>query len=188
MSSRFFTFAGGETGLWRVAGCSTIRGDGLPAVHRLEICNGLIHTPVPSARWMLRGVTSNDRYVTRPEKTSLAAVQPELGRSEATRAALIPIRKSAAWWQMTQEERREVLETRSSHIATGLRYLPAVARRLHHSRDLGEPFDFLTWFEFAPEHEAGFDELVAALRATEEWRYVDREVDLRLSREPAGFR
>jgi hypothetical protein len=30
------------------------------------------------------------------------------------------------------------------HDKTGLRYLPEVARRLHHSRDLGEPFDFLT--------------------------------------------
>src|SRR2546428_7160638 len=29
-------------------------------------------------------------------------------------------------------------------------YLPAIARRLYHCRDLGEPFDFLTWFEYAP--------------------------------------
>jgi hypothetical protein len=53
---------------------------------------------------------------------------------------------------------------------------------LHHSRDLGEPFDFVTWFEYAPEHEALFDELVAMLRETEEWRWVEREVDLRLAR------
>jgi len=48
---------------------------------------------------------------------------------------------------LTQDERREIFEERSRHIATGLEYLPAVARRLHHSRDLGGPFDFLTWFE-----------------------------------------
>jgi hypothetical protein len=64
----------------------------------------------------------------------------------------------------------------------GLEYLPRIARRLHHSRDLGEPFDFLTWLEFAPEHEPAFDELVARLRASEEWSYFDREVDVRLSR------
>lgn len=65
----------------------------------------------------------------------------------------------------------------------GLRYLPAIARRLHHSRDLGEPFDFLTWFEYAPADADGFGELVAELRVTEEWRYVEREVDIRLRRE-----
>ena len=68
------------------------------------------------------------------------------------------------------------------HIGIGLDYLPAVARRLHHSRELGEPFDFLTWFEYAPEHADAFEEMVRRLRATAEWRYVDREVDIRLVR------
>ena len=45
-----------------------------------------------------------------------------------------------------------------------------------------EPFDFLTWFEFAPADENVFDDLVVALRGTEEWRYVDREIDIRLTR------
>ena len=67
-------------------------------------------------------------------------------------------------------------------MATGLDYLPAVARRLHHGRDLGEPFDFLTWFEFAPEHAAAFEGLVRRLRETEEWTYVEREIDIRLAR------
>ena len=64
------------------------------------------------------------------------------------------------------------------------RYLPAIARRLHHCRDLGyaEPFDFLTWFEYAPSDAAAFDELVAALRASPEWTFVEREVDVRLVR------
>lgn len=61
-----------------------------------------------------------------------------------------------------------------------MEYLPAIARRLYHSRDLGESFDFLTWFEFAPEHEAAFDTLVAKLRASREWEFVDREIDIRL--------
>jgi hypothetical protein len=45
-----------------------------------------------------------------------------------------------------------------------------------------EPFDFLTWFEFAPDDEPAFDRLVAELRASEEWDYVKREVDIRLAR------
>jgi len=110
--------------------------------------------------------------------------QPPLARPDSTRAALIPVKKSAAWWALTQDERRAIFEERSAHIAIGLGYLPAIARRLHHGRDLGEPFDFLTWFEFAPADVGRFDELVARLRATVEWKYVEREVDVRLSRTP----
>ena len=41
--------------------------------------------------------------------------------------------------------------------------LPA-ARRLHHCRDLSEnePFDFITWFEYAPSDEVRFNNLLAA--------------------------
>ena len=88
--------------------------------------------------------------------------------------------KSEAWWALAQDERRAIFEESSRHIAIGLEYLPAVARRLHHSRELGEPFDFLTWFEYAPHDTDAFEELVRRLRATEEWRYVEREVDVRL--------
>jgi hypothetical protein len=63
-----------------------------------------------------------------------------------------------------------------------LKYLPAVARQLYHCRDLGEPFDFLTWFEYAPERAAMFEDLVGVLRGTEEWTYVEREMDVRLAR------
>jgi chlorite dismutase len=112
----------------------------------------------------------------------LAAKQQGLARPRATRAALIPIRKSAQWWDLTQDERRAVFEEQSRHIGIGLDYLPEIARRLHHCRELAEPFDFLTWFEYAPEDADRFEELVARLRATPEWRYVEREVDIRLSR------
>lgn len=85
-----------------------------------------------SAAWTLTGVTSNERYVERSERTALTAVQQPLGRPTATCAALIPIRKSKAWWGLTQDERRDVFEERSHHMVVGLEYLPAVARRLHH--------------------------------------------------------
>jgi chlorite dismutase len=97
--------------------------------------------------------------------------------------SLIPIRKSDAWWELAQDERRAIFEGRSAHIAIGSRYLPAIARRLYHGRDLGEPFNFLTWFEFSPQDAGAFDDLVGRLRETEEWRHVAREVEVRLSRE-----
>jgi hypothetical protein len=184
MERRFYGFAGGDTGAWSVQSMRAIAGEPLEAVRRVEPVAGEASQP-EGMRWFLRGVTSNERYVTRDEKSQLVAKQQGLGRPEATCAALIPIRKSAAWWALTQDERRRVFEEQSNHTRTGLKYLPAVARRLHHCRDLGtaEPFDFLTWFEFAPAGAPAFDELLAELRATAEWRYVEREVDIRLVRE-----
>ena len=112
------------------------------------------------------------------------AKQQGLGGPDSTCAALIPIRKTPAWWALAQDERRRIFEESSKHVRIGLKYLPAVARRLHHCRDLGEgePFDFLTWFEYARRDAPAFDELVAELRASEEWRWVEREVDIRVVR------
>lgn len=187
MNARLFAFVGGEIGPWRVIEIKTVVGEALADVKRLKVVNGAVPLLSNSAKWLLRGVTSNERYVTRLEKDQLVAKQPDLGRREATCAALIPIRKTASWWSLAQDERRRIFEENSSHIKIGLKYLPAVARRLHHCRDLGdnEPFDFLTWFEYAPSDSAAFDELLAELRASEEWMYVDREIDIRLVRDEA---
>lgn len=174
------TFVGGDGGPWHIERNEPVRGEGLSPASRLRVFEGA--APPIGGRWSLRGVTSNERYVTSAEQSQLRQRSPSLGRPEATRAALIPIRKTPAWWELPQDERRAIFEDRTRHIATGLRYLPAVARRLHHGRDLDEPFDFLTWFEFAPSDSSGFEELVATLRDTEEWSYVEREVDLRLVR------
>jgi hypothetical protein len=95
-------------------------GEPLPEAPRAEVVNSLVASPPPRALWLLRGVTSNERYVTRGERQMLVAKQPALGRPEAVCAALIPIRKSEAWWDLTQDERREIFETRSEHIKTGL--------------------------------------------------------------------
>jgi hypothetical protein len=191
MEGRLFTFVGGSLGSWRVTGARAVTGEALPAAERIDIVPGSGGLPgagaagIPGAAWALKGVISNERYVTRPEKTELVAKQEGLGRAKATCGVLIPIRKNAAWWALTQDERRAVFEEQSAHIAIGMRALPAIARRLHHCRDLGEaqPFDFLTWFEFAPGDAQAFDGLLEALRATPEWSYVDREVDIRLIRE-----
>ncbi|MBC8168120.1 MAG: chlorite dismutase family protein [Bryobacteraceae bacterium] len=185
MNSRLFTFVGGKKGAWSVVEIKAVVGDPLPAAPRLDIISGPLPLAPDGAMWILRGVTSNERYITRDEKELLVAKQTSLGRPEATHSALIPIRKNAKWWSMTQDERRAVFEEQSHHLKTSLKYLPAVARRLHHCRDLGEsePFDFLTLFDYAKADSAAFEELVAALRASEEWKFVEREVDIRLVRD-----
>ena len=182
----FTVFRGGKSGAWRVTRFAPVKGAALSPTPSIAVVHSLsIALPMlPSATsWRLAGVASHLRYTERDEKKRLDAVRAEIGRPEATYAALIPIKKSAAWWELTQEERRQIFEDRSQHIANSLKYLPAIARQLYHCRDLGEPFDFLTWFEYDPANTALFEELVAMLRATEEWSYVEREVDVRLERE-----
>lgn len=169
-------FTAGATGQWRIDAVHAVRGETLPSAAALRV--GSEGSPGP---WLLRGSASHARYTTREGLTELRAVQSPLDRPQATRAALIPIRKSAQWWALAQDERTAVFG-RARHHAIGLPYAGAIARSLYHSRDLGEPFDFLTWFEFAPEDAGAFEALLAKLRASEEWDYVEREVDIRLSR------
>jgi len=176
------SFIAGNQGAWRIESIDAVVGESLPSADRLEVIESPSVSSSVHPAWLLRGVTSNVRYTNRAEVGVLNEKQQGLHRPQATRAALIPIRKNAAWWKLAQDERRRILEEDSHHIAVGLEYLPAIARRLHHSRDLFELFDFLTWFEYAPEQSAAFEELVSRLRHTKEWDYVDREVDIRLAR------
>jgi hypothetical protein len=178
------TFAGGDRGAWRVVRVEPVTGDALASAVRLDVREDAPTGP-QHATWRLRGVPSYERYVNREEHDRLLKLSPPLGRPAATSAALIPIAKSAAWWDLPQDERRAIFEERSHHIATGLTALPTVARRLYHGRDLGEPFDFLTWFEYSPGDAKAFEALVATLRETSEWAFVEREVDIRLERDEA---
>ncbi len=183
MAARLFSFVGGDRGRWSIQRQTAVAGEPLPKAARLDVVAG--ESRPAGHAWLLRGITSNERYAEGVERSALVAKQEGIGRPEATLAALIPIRKKPEWWALAQDERRAVFEERSRHIAIGLRYVPAIARRLHHCRDLSEsePFDFLTWFEYAPQHERAFDDLVGELRASAEWTYVEREVDIRVARE-----
>ena len=185
MTRRLFSFIGGDTGGWRVVKMDVIVGQALPEAKKLEIISGSEFPADPHSVWNLRGITSNERYVDREERKQIVAELLDLGRPEATCAALIPIRKNEAWWALTQEERLSIFKEQSHHTKIGLDHFPTLARRLHHCRDLSEsePFDFITWFEYAPSDEMAFNKLLAALRAIPEWKYVEREVDIRLVRE-----
>ena len=109
----FTTFRGGQSGAWRVT--SSSRRSRARRCRRCRRCRSCIPQSIalpilPSqTSWRLAGVASHVRYTERAEKEQLVAVQAGLGRPEATCAALIPIRKSAAWWELTQEERRRDL-------------------------------------------------------------------------------
>ena len=175
------SFVACADGRWAVKSIKNIIGESLTSTNYIEVYPS--HNPPKeskSANWILRGTTTHVRYTERSEVDELKTRQPELNRPEATYAALIPIRKNEQWWDMSQDERRNIFEKESGHINRSMKYLPAIARRLYHCRELGEPFDFLTWFEFAPQHSSFFDELLAQIRSSREWQFVDREIDIRL--------
>ena len=99
MGVMFTTFRGGQSGAWRITLNSAVKGQGLPAAPALAITQSAsIALPIlPSATsWRLAGVASHVRYVEKAEKEQLVEKQAPLGRKEATFAAMIPIKKSAA--------------------------------------------------------------------------------------------
>lgn len=181
MAVKGCTMFGGSQGPWRTIAQRTVTGAGLAPITHLHV-GALDDDGFYGESWKLRGFISNVRYVEQVERRQLVARQEGLGRVDATYAALLPIKKTQAWWDMSQDERRHIFEDQSKHIEANMKYLPAIARQLYHSRDIGEEFDFLTWFEFRPEHVGLFDEMIQGFRESLEWKYVDREVDLRFEK------
>lgn len=176
-------FLASDAGTWRVVSQTAVSGPALEPARHIDIVTANEAAAHAQPVWRLDGIISNVRYAIRNEVMALKANSEPLNRPGARHAALIPIKKSAAWWALAQDERRAIFEETSHHTALGLKYLPAVARQLYHCRDINQPFDFLTWFEYAPEHANDFEELVRSLRATLEWTYVEREIDIRLERD-----
>lgn len=170
-------FYGSSDGIWRVSRQQAVIGEDIERVSHIAQ-----HPPAAWA-WMLNGITSNLRYTTRQERHSLTAPFADVAPQPTDRAVLIPIRKTAAWWALAQDERLEIYR-RGRHTPIGLDHLPRVRRTLFHCRELGGPFDFLTWFEFDQGYDHGFQQLLDDLRACEEWAYVDREVEFWLEPEP----
>src|SRR6516165_567592 len=126
-------FVAGSSGIWRIERITAVAGESLPPAERLVV----IERPEGSGRLKAAGFCEAQRaisrYTNREEEKALSVKQEMLLRPQATRAALIPIRKTAAWWDLAQDERRAIFEEQSHHIGIGMEYLPAVARRRHHS-------------------------------------------------------
>jgi len=170
-------------GDWRITNVVNHSGAGLRPASHISIANGPLSRIPVGTSWVLRGVVNNTRYVTREDRCDGAICQTKAFSDEMPCAALIAIRKSDAWWNLTRSDRRDIVEERSRRITDGFALFPAIARRFQYSRDLGEPFDFVTWFEYDPSDVSIFDELVNVLRTSEEWNYVEREIEFRLLRD-----
>ncbi|HKO91268.1 MAG TPA: chlorite dismutase family protein [Polyangiaceae bacterium] len=143
---------------------------------RLENSGGLA---VPTAPFV--GSTQHLVYTDAAERRELVRIST--GPSGPC-AVLIPIRKSAAWWALAQDERQAFLTggARSGHIPLGRPFASHIYRRLYHSRYLpGSEWDFVTYFEFPESLADTFRDLLSSLRdpaQNPEWTYVERELEL----------
>lgn len=132
------------------------------------------------------GVPQHLEYTSREQKEALASSRQPLPASTETVVVLIPIRKSAVWWALPQDERAAHFRARdgkAGHTAIGATYTDRVYRKLYHTRYAVEStdHDFLTYFEFETAHAVAFEQLLTELRdttANPEWQYVDREYEV----------
>jgi hypothetical protein len=143
-------------------------------------------TPSP----LFRGVVRHQDYTTSADRSTLVGSRTPPALAPDTRAVLIPIRKTSAWWALPANERAAQFQRRPNHpghTEIGAKYIDRIYRKLYHTRYAVETtdHDFLTYFEFEKSHEPAFDELLAKLRdvnVNPEWEYVDREYEIRMRR------
>ena len=118
----------------------------------------------------LVGVTKLRRYINQehsPElTTSLNAATYQ--DAEPQFAIVIPVKKSARWWNLPEADRLKEIET---HTRKALPYLDRVKRELYHSTGLDD-LDFITYFETADLQ--AFQELCTELMAIPENEYHTR--------------
>ncbi len=138
---------------------------------------------------VFRGVTQHLHYTNKEDKEKLAVEsRTEMEASPSTTAVIIPIRKSAGWWALTQDQRQAFFhKTKSSegHTNIGHPFAAGVYRKLYHSRYTGSalPYDFVTYFEFPADHADDFGHLLSNLRDVSrnpEWESVELEFEIRM--------
>jgi len=97
MNNTIFDFVGGNSGKWKVTDNITVKGESIEDVSHIKIVPSTLEKSKEGI-WAYKGIISNTRYVERDELTNLQAVQPEMGRKEATCASFIAMNKSDEWW------------------------------------------------------------------------------------------
>lgn len=131
-----------------------------------------------------QGVTQHLQYTSDAQQQELnRCFIPELEPSDHTTAVLIPIGKSEEWWKLAHDRRQahfQKTDGSEGHTEIGLKYVDRIFRKLYHSRYLNPvpSYDFLTYFEFGDVYEKDFRSLLAELRDTKEWTFVNLEFEL----------
>ncbi len=140
-------------------------------------------------------VEALDGCVRAPQYTSASVAEWAYDQARAhgtgrdqPNAIILPIRKTAAWWNMPELERHQYFyphHDRASHkcvaghAALGRDAAPRIYRRLYHNpHGPGRPgeWDFVTYFECEDGDMPLFNETLETMRDTDknpEWRYVE---------------
>lgn len=115
----------------------------------------------------LVGVTKGLNYITKDKSPNLnAGLTGATYSGEAPRYAfIIPVKKNADWWNLSDEQRLKEIET---HTLPTLANLVNVKRKLYHSTGLDDT-DFITYFETADL--GAFNNLMLALAKVPENKY-----------------
>ena len=118
----------------------------------------------------LVGVTKALNYVTKEKSPALnAALFAATYVGDAPRyAIMVPVKKSAEWWNLTDEQRLKEID---AHTVPTLANLVNVKRKLYHSTGLDDT-DFITYFETADL--VAFNNLMLALVKVPENKYHTR--------------
>lgn len=116
----------------------------------------------------MHGLTKEPTYVPGFSDQMKAELKVPSEASENPYAVVIPIKKSAEWWGLDQQQRAAMMQ---EHTAATLPFLKTVKRKLYHSSGLGD-VDFITYFE-TPKLE-DFHNLVLSLEKVKEFHYTRR--------------
>lgn len=115
----------------------------------------------------LVGITKALNYITKDKSPGLnAGLTSATYSGDAPRYAfMIPVKKNADWWNLTDEERLKEIET---HTVPTLGNLVNVKRKLYHSTGLDDT-DFITYFE--TNDLGAFNNLLLSLAKVPENKY-----------------
>lgn len=115
----------------------------------------------------LVGMTKALNFITKEKSPSLNTGLTSATYADATPryAFVIPVKKNADWWNLTDEQRLKEIET---HTLPTLANLVNVKRKLYHSTGLDDT-DFITYFETADL--GAFNNLMLALAKVPENKY-----------------
>jgi chlorite dismutase len=118
----------------------------------------------------LVGITKALNYITPDKSKDLnTGLSSASYTGDAPRYAIVvPIKKSADWWNLTPEQRLKEIET---HTHPTLQYLVNVKRKLYHSTGIADT-DFITYFE--TNDLGAFNNLMISLASVPENKYHTR--------------
>lgn len=118
---------------------------------------------------ILNGLTKKANYVPGfPDQVKSDLKAPGDDPGPMPYAIVIPIRKDAEWWRLSQDERTALM---LEHTGAAVPYLKTVKRKLYHSSGLDD-VDFITYFETAKMED--FHELILALERVKENKHNRR--------------